>query len=156
MVFHGGFLGAIIAVTIYCKKKNILFYDLADLLVIPLALALSLGRLGNFVNSEFYGPITNLPWGVEFKGVEGKRHPTQIYESLKNLFIFFVIFFTYKLKKYRKGFIFWLFVFLYSTLRFLVEYLRVIDTYIFGLTWGQLASLPLIFISIYMLSELRK
>jgi len=156
MVFHGGLLGGAIATYYYCKKKDIHFYDLADILVVPLALALSLGRIGNFLNSEFYGPITNLPWGVEFQSVEGKRHPTQIYESIKNLFIFIVLFKTYTLNKYKKGFIFWLFVLFYSTLRFFVEYLRVIDTYLFGFTWGQLISLPLIFISYHMVSKLRK
>jgi len=156
MVFHGGFLGAIIATFYYCKKKNIHFYDFADILVVPLGLALALGRIGNFLNSEFYGPITNLPWGVNFPNVEGKRHPTQIYESFKNIFIFLILFKTYQLKSYKKGFIFWLFVFLYSTLRFFVEYLRIIETYIFGFTWGQLISLPLIFISVYMINKLRK
>lgn len=156
MVFHGGFLGAIVATIYYCKKKDIHFYDFADILVVPLGLALALGRLGNFLNSEFYGPITSLPWGVEFPNIEGKRHPTQIYESFKNIFIFIVLFKTYQLKKYKKGFIFWLFIFLYSMLRFIVEYLRVIGTYAFGLTWGQLISLPLIFISLYMINKLRK
>ena len=115
MVFHGGFLGAIIATSYYCKKKDIHFYDFADILVVPLALTLALGRVGNFLNSEFYGPITNLPWGLEFQGVEGKRHPTQIYESLKNIFIFIILFKTYNLRKYKRGFIFWLFILIYST-----------------------------------------
>jgi phosphatidylglycerol---prolipoprotein diacylglyceryl transferase len=156
MAFHGGLIAAIILVLIYCKKKNIHFYDVADILVIPLALALALGRIGNFLNSEFYGPLTNLPWGAKFNGVEGKRHPTQIYESIKNLFIFFILISMHKIKEIKKGFIFWTFIFLYSFLRFFVEFLKITERYIFGLTWGQIISFPLIIISGIILYKLKK
>jgi len=156
MAFHGGLIAGIITILIYCKKKNIHFYDVVDILVIPGALALALGRIGNFLNSEFYGPVTNLPWGVNFPNVEGKRHPTQIYESIKNIFIFFVLFSMHKIKKIKRGVIFWSFIFLYSFLRFFVEFLKITERYIFGLTWGQLVSLPLIIISVIALYKLKK
>ncbi len=154
MAFHGGLIGAILAALYYCKKKNINFYDLADVLVIPLAIALALGRLGNYINGELFGKVTSLPWGVSFDGVEGLRHPTQIYESLGNLFTFFVVLRAYKLKKFRRGFIFWLFIFLYSFFRFFVEFLKDVEIYS-GLTYGQWISLPLGIISLYMLNRLK-
>ncbi len=152
MAFYGGLIGAVLAAFYFCRKKKIHFYDLADVLVIPLAIGLALGRLGNFINGELYGKITSLPWGVSFEGVDGLRHPSQIYESLKNLFIFFVVFRVYKLKKFKKGFVFWLFIFMYSFLRFFVEFVKDVDVYS-GLTYGQWISLPLVIISLIILKN---
>ncbi len=106
--FHGGLIGAVIAGLIFAKKKKIDFYDLADIVVIPLALSLVFGRIANFLNSELYGRITNVPWAVNFNNevVNGKfifRHPSQLYESFKNLLIFFVLWFL-RNKKLPKGF----------------------------------------------------
>ena len=119
-----------------------------------MAIALALGRLGNYINGELFGKVTSLPWGVSFDGVEGLRHPTQIYESLGNLFTFFVVLRAYKLKKFRRGFIFWLFIFLYSFFWFFVEFLKDVEIYS-GLTYGQWISLPLGIISLYMLNRLK-
>ena len=82
--FHGGFIGAAIACFLFCRKKKINFYTIADIAVIPLALGLAFGRIGNFTNGELYGRITNIPWAVKFPNVDGYRHPSQIYESMKN------------------------------------------------------------------------
>src|SRR3989338_5485905 len=65
--FHGGLVGAILAAVLFCKKKKVHFYDLADIVVIPLAFALFLGRIANFINGEIVGRVTNLPWCVKFR-----------------------------------------------------------------------------------------
>ena len=141
--FHGGFIGVVIAVLIFCKKKKISFLRLADIIVIPLSIALALGRIGNFLNGELYGRITNVPWAVKFKDAEGFRHPSQIYESLKNLFIFSVLW-TLNKKNLPKGYLFSIFILMYSTLRFFVEFVRVPDSQlgfiIFSLSMGQVLS----------------
>ena len=92
MAFHGGFVGLLIAGYLFAKRKKLAFYEIADIVVIPAALALAFGRIANFINGEFYGTPTSLPWGVKFQGVEGFRHPVQIYEAIKNFFIFVVLF----------------------------------------------------------------
>jgi phosphatidylglycerol:prolipoprotein diacylglycerol transferase len=74
----------------------------AFITMIPLSLALALGRIGNFINGELAGIQTNVPWCVQFKGYEGCRHPSQIYSSLQNLFIFFALL-TIRNKKFKKG-----------------------------------------------------
>lgn len=158
--FHGGLVGAIIAGFFFTKKKKINFYDLADIIVIPLALGLCLGRIANFLNSELYGRITNLPWGVNFnyEVVDGKhvfRHPSQLYESFKNLFIFFVLWFL-RNKKLPRGFLFWLFVTLYGLLRSLIEFVREPSVMIGPLTMGQLLSIPMFIIGLIMLFKLKK
>ena len=164
--FHGGLFGAFIAGYLFCKKKKIDFYDMADIAVVPVALALALGRIGNFINAELYGRITGVPWCVDYstnKFVEnlpgGCRHPSQIYESIKNLVIFAALWFI-KDKKLPKGFMFWSFVTLYGLLRTIMEFFREPDGqigFIFNyLTMGQLLSIPLFLAGCYMLFKINK
>ena len=164
--FHGGLIGAISASYLFCKKKKIEFYVLADIAVVPVALGLALGRLGNFMNGELYGRITNAGWCINYsknKFVEnlpsGCRHPSQIYASIKNLTIFAILWFI-KDKKYPKGFMFWSFVALYGLFRTIVEFFRQPDEqvgFIFNyFTMGQLLSFPLFIIGLIMLFRLKK
>jgi phosphatidylglycerol:prolipoprotein diacylglycerol transferase len=156
LAFHGGLAGAVIVGLIFVKKRNLNFYDLADIFVVPLALGLALGRIGNFINQELYGKLTNLPWGIEYDNVSGKRHPSQIYESIKNLIIFFILLILYSLKNLPKGFVFWSFICLYSFLRFFVEFIRDVPTALFSLTWAQITSIILFFLAIFVLIRLNK
>ena len=164
--FHGGLFGAILVGYLFCKRKKIEFYDMADIVVVPVALALALGRIGNFINAEIYGRITDIPWCVDYsknKFVEnlpnGCRHPSQIYESIKNFFIFAALWFV-KEKKLPKGFMFWSFIALYGLLRTIMELFRQPDEqigFIFNyFTMGQLLSFPLFLIGLYMLYRLNK
>ena len=152
--FHGGLIGAAIAAFYFTKKKKIDFYTIADIVVIPLALGLALGRLGNFTNGELYGRITNVPWSFKFKDAEGFRHPSQIYASFKNLLIFFTLW-VIKDKKLLKGFMFWLFVIMYSILRFTVEFFRQPDPqlgFIIGfLTMGQILSIIMFLVGMFFI-----
>ena len=163
--FHGGLFGAIIATYIFCRRKKIDFYDIADVTVIPVALALMLGRIGNFINAELYGRITDVSWCVDYSKNQyvanlpsGCRHPSQIYESIKNFFIFAVLW-VIKDKKLPKGFMFWTFVTSYGCLRTIMEFFRQPDEqvgFIFKyFTMGQLLSLPLFLLGLYMLFRLK-
>ena len=118
--FHGGLVGAVAAGYVFCKRKKLNYYDLADITVVPVALALALGRIGNFMNAELYGRITDVSWCIDYSknkfmdGIpEGCRHPSQIYESMKNLLIFSALW-VIKDKKLPKGFMFWTFVAMYG------------------------------------------
>ncbi|HLG23730.1 MAG TPA: prolipoprotein diacylglyceryl transferase [Candidatus Nanoarchaeia archaeon] len=164
--FHGGLIGGITATYLFSKKKKMHFYDLADLIVMPAALALALGRIGNFINAELYGRITNVSWCIDYSKnkymseiPEGCRHPSQIYESLKNIFIFITLWFI-KDKKLPRGFLFWAFVAMYGLLRTALEFFRQPDEqlgFIFGnLSMGQLLSFPLFLIGAYMMIKLKR
>ncbi len=153
--FHGGLVGAILATWLFCKKKNIPFLHLADFIVIPTALALALGRVGNFLNGELPGRVTNLPWAVQFPGVDGFRHPSQLYESAKNFFIFGVLLWQVK-KERQNGYLFGVFLFLYGILRFLIEFVREPETMVVFLTMGQALSLPLVVVGLYFIKKKRK
>ena len=163
--FHGGLIGIIVAVWLFCKKKKIEFYDMADIVVVPAALALALGRVGNFMNAELYGRITAASWCVDYSRNQfasglpaGCRHPSQIYESIKNLAIFCLLW-KIKDKKLPKGFMFWSFVASYGMLRTIVELFRQPDEqigFIFNyFTMGQLLSFPLFLIGVYMIFRLK-
>lgn len=134
--FHGGLVGAVIVGLIYSRKKKIKFYDLADLLAIPAAIALAFGRIGNFINGELWGTKTNLPWCVSFPEAEGCRHPYQLYESAKNFIVFLVLLALSK-KQRKPGFIFWHFILLYAVGRFLLDFYRVGEFYFLGIQTGQ-------------------
>ena len=163
--FHGGLLGAITSAYIFCRRKKIAFYDLADIVVVPVALALALGRIGNFMNAELYGRITNVDWCIDYsknKFIEnlpsGCRHPSQIYASIKNLAIFAVLWFI-KDKKLPKGFMFWSFITLYGLFRTFIEFFRAPDEqigFIFNyFSMGQLLSIPMFLIGLYMIYRIK-
>ncbi|MDN5328097.1 MAG: phosphatidylglycerol---prolipoprotein diacylglyceryl transferase [Candidatus Woesearchaeota archaeon] len=163
MSFHGGLLGAIIAGIIISKRKKIPFFKLADVFIVPIPLALAFGRIGNLMNGELYGRVTNVPWAFFFPTAPDRgllpRHPSQIYESIKNLVIFFILLYLLKSKnkriaklKEKDGFIFWTFVFLYGLLRYIIEFFRqpeiVFSIFNFQITAGQLLCLLMIIISL--------
>ncbi|MBI2673371.1 prolipoprotein diacylglyceryl transferase, partial [Candidatus Woesearchaeota archaeon] len=106
-----------------------------------------------------YGRVTNLPWGVKFKDALGFRHPSQIYESFKNLVIF-VTLWNLRGKNLLKGFLFWTFVTMYGAFRFLIEFVREPDSqlgFILGpFTMGQLLTFPMFVIGLVMLFNLKK
>lgn len=164
--FHGGLIGGVIAIFLFCRKKKIEFYEMADMAVLPVALGLALGRIGNFINGELYGKITNVPWCVDYSKnqyiaeiPQGCRHPSQIYESFKNLFIFLALWII-RNKKLPKGFMFWTFITLYGLLRTIMEFFRTPDEqigFIFNyITMGQLLSIPMFLVGSYMLFRISK
>lgn len=156
---HGGIIGAMIAGYFFSrkediKKKKITFWKLADITMIPLAFGLIFGRIANFTNSEFIGKITDMPWAVKFMRVDPDnfRHPVQIYEAIKNAAIFAILLMTEE-KKHKDGYLFWLFLFLYSMLRFFIEFYKEWDAYYFGLSISQIISIQLIILAGIMLHK---
>ena len=147
--FHGALLGLVVAGWLWCRKNKVSLLRMADFVVIPGSLAQVFGRIGNFINGELFGKVTSLPWSVQFPGVAGFRHPTQLYEALYNLIIFFVLFF-YSKRMPRTGKVFALFLVLYAVFRILVEFIK--DMPLFGpLTMGQWLSLPVLVLGLWML-----
>ena len=155
MSFHGGLLGAIIATYLFAKKRNIKFWEIADMASVHASLSLFLGRIANFINSELYGTITDVPWCVKFKNAEGCRHPSQLYESAKNLLSFAILLFLHK-RPHKSGFIFSMFILLYGTLRFLIEFVRFSPVHPLGLSIGQWLCIPMIIAGGIMVFKLRK
>lgn len=160
--FHGGFFGAILATLYFQRKHKIKFYKMADVLVIPFALVLVFGRIANFINGELPGRITNpasTPWCLVFPDFgEACRHPSQLYEGLKNLIVFGALIFmqTYEPLKRRlfDGALFWTFTLLYGLGRFITDFWREADPtdpMIGGILIGQWLSLAMVIIAIAFL-----
>jgi phosphatidylglycerol---prolipoprotein diacylglyceryl transferase len=157
MSSHGGFVGVALALFIISWQYDYNIRRLADVIVIPAALGLALGRLGNFINLELYGTVTDVPWAMAFPGAEGLRHPTQLYAMLKDITIAAVCFghLWYTRNKTVPGRTFALFLAMYSTLRFVVEFYReqtyaLVDFGFVELSRGQLLTLPLLLIAVLL------
>ncbi len=150
MAFHGGLIGVSLVLAWMCKQHGRSMLAVADIVAVPAALGLALGRLGNFINLELYGSVTTLPWGIAIPGVEGLRHPTQLYECGYSLVIALLCFLHLRFAPTaRPGWTFALFLFAYGVFRSLTELLRV-QEYVpltvgpLVLTRGQLLSVPMI------------
>jgi len=156
MSSHGGFLGVLLAVGLYLWRRRMPLLLIADLAVVPVALGLALGRLGNFINLELFGTVTDLPWAIAVPGVEGLRHPAQFYAMGKDLLIAAVCYWhLVRVRPVIPGHTTALFLMLYGTLRFLVEYVRVQEYPLIGfgvlsLSRGQLLTLPIVLVGVVL------
>ncbi len=155
---HGAIVGGSLGAYLYAKKKQLNFWKLADLSMIVVALGAIFVRFGNFLNQEIVGRATNSSFGVLFEGYEGKRHPVQLYEALQNTFIFIALITLHQKKenKLPESFIFWLFIFLFSTIRFFLEFFKEYLILSQGLTMGQYLCLVFALISGWQLWQLKK
>lgn len=136
MSFHGGLTGVVVATLIYCRRHAIAILPLADILAIAATIGLGLGRIGNFINGELWGRVTNHPWGMVFPGAGPlPRHPSQLYEALiEGPIIFFLLYWLFA-RKVRNGAVFFSFLIFYGGGRFIVEFFREPDQQI-GFLWG--------------------
>ena len=164
MSFHGGLIGVIFASIIFARKNNHNSFLYMDIVALVAPIGLFFGRIANFINSELYGTITNVPWAVTFIQVDNlPRHPSQLYEALlEGLFLFFILIYFRKKFMNKPGVISGIFLIFYSILRFFVEFFRVPDEQLgyilLDLTIGQVVSLIFILsgtILIYYKNETR-
>ena len=128
LVFYGGLILATIAGIGFLKKKGFEVWKIADTVAPSVALGHSLGRVGCFLNGCCYGKEALPPWGIRFPpqspaGIDGHTIPIQLYSSLGLLILFFILRKRQKHKRF-PGEIFWLYLFLYSVLRFILEIFR--------------------------------
>ena len=154
---HGAAIGILIALYYFSKKRPDQPYMwLVDRIVITVALAGFFIRMGNFFNSEIIGKPTDLPWAVILKRVDNiPRHPTQIYEALAYLSIFFILLNLYKKKgaQTKRGELLGLFLILVFGFRFFVEFLKETQSAFeqgLPLDMGQILSIPAVIAGFYL------
>jgi len=148
MSFHGGFLGVLIALVIFARRRNKRWLEVTDFVAPLCPLGLAAGRLGNFINGELWGRPSDLPWAMVFPRVDAQpRHPSQLYEfGLEGLALFALVW-IYSRRRRPVGAVSGLFLIGYGTFRFLGEFAREPDDFLgflHGLTMGQWLSLPMI------------
>jgi len=152
---HGGAIAILLAMWWfahkYGRKNGFDFLWIIDRLVIAVAFAGCMIRLGNLFNSEIYGDVTNLPWGFVFdlRGETLPKHPTQIYEALSYLILGFFLLAVYKygLNKVYRGFFFGAFLIGCFGMRFLIEFIKEPQVGFeegMALNMGQLLSIPFV------------
>ena len=153
MSFHGGLLGIIVASILFAKKNNQDTFIYTDLVSLVAPVGIFFGRFANFINSELYGKVTEVPWAVTFVQVDNlSRHPSQLYEAIFEGIILFILLLYFRNKNFlaKPGLISGLFLIFYSVFRFCVEFFRVPDEQIgyliFNLSMGKIISLVFIMI----------
>ena len=146
LVYYGGFVAVLIFAFFYCRYKKINIIKLIDVFAPALALGHAFGRIGCFFSGCCYGKSTDCFLAISHK------HPTQLYESLGNIIIFFILHNLLK-KSHKDGYVFVLYMLLYSILRFYVEFFRGDDrgTFILGLSPAQNISIVIFFIAMIIL-----
>ncbi len=183
MSFHGGMLGVVVAGWLYCRKHGLIRVQVADAMALGVAPGLLLGRIANFINAELWGRPTDLPWGVVFPGQAAQgcgpltalcaRHPSQLYEALlEGLLLGSLLLWMAWRRGALKfpGRITGTFFIGYGLARFLVEFVRQPDAQFvtegnplglalqisgYGLTMGQILSLPMILLGLWLLARTR-
>ncbi len=157
MSFHGGLLGVLVGMWLCTRKMHKSFLEITDFISPAVPIGLGAGRIGNFINGELWGKITDAPWGMVFPGGGPlPRHPSQLYEFALEGVVMFVVLWLYSRKPRPLGAVSGLFALLYGVFRFGVEFYRLPDAQIgylaFGwLTQGQLLSIPLILVGLYLM-----
>lgn len=179
MSFHGGLIGVIFSIKLFIKNKKYNFFEVSDFIAPLIPFSITLGRIGNFINSELCGKVTiNTPWAMLFPkmktedaklAIENKslfpifiyhnslpRHPSQIYEMFFEGIILYIILNIYIKKKRKTGKTSSLFLIFYSIFRFFIEFFRQPDIQIgliFGFSMGQILSIPMLIFGIYIFSK---
>lgn len=164
LVFYGGFILAALVAIGYMMRHRLPVWKLADLISPLIALGLSFGRFGCFSAGCCYGKETSLPWAVVFKDPNSLAelnvpiHPTQLYEAFSGMALFFILSKVEK-KKTFDGQVFLLFLFLYSIIRFVMEFFRGDPRgFIFGdlLSTSQAIGILVAIFSLFMLFFIEK
>lgn len=136
MSTHGVLLGAIVGMWLFAWSNRKSFLQVADELAIPGAFLMGMGRIGNFIDGQILGRITDVWWAVKFPDAEGFRHPVVLYDGLKNFLIVPILLYVWKRNPHR-GVVTAHFVFWYGFLRIFVDYFRAYRVSLFGLPPGQ-------------------
>lgn len=183
MSFHGGLLGVLVAGLWWSRRQQLHFFDTVDFVAPLVPIGLGLGRLGNFINGELWGKPTQLPWGMIFPNARAEdvayatahptwqaqlqqfgglmRQPSQLYELALEGVVMFAVLWLVSMKPRPRYLVSGLFALMYGCFRFAVEFVRLPDIQLgylaFGwLTMGQILSLPLIAVGLWLLWLSRK
>ncbi len=156
LVWYGGFLTAALTgiLVAWFRKWPILKW--ADFLAPYLSLGQAIGRIGCFLNGCCFGKPCDLPWAVRFPESAILRHPVQLYEAAASFLIFLYLLSVLNRKSHKEGSVIVLYIFLYGTARFAIEFLRGDQTLTGGLTPPQWTSLLLILGAFFLQSLIRR
>lgn len=156
MSFHGGMIGVILAMWYIARKQGRTFFQVADMVAPVVPIGLGAGRIGNFINGELWGRVTDVPWAMVFpSGGPYPRHPSQLYEFALEGVALFILLNWYKRKPHQAGAVSGMFLVGYGIFRCLVETVRQPDAqvgfFLSYVTMGQILSIPMILFGLYLI-----
>ena len=156
MSFHGGLLGVLAALLLFSRTRHKRWLEVTDFVAPLVPLGLAAGRLGNFINGELWGRVTDVPWGMVFPPAgPAPRHPSQLYQFALEGVLLFILLWLYTRRPRPLGAPSGLFLVGYGTFRFIAEYAREPDGFLgylaLGFTMGQWLSLPMVAIGAAMI-----
>jgi phosphatidylglycerol:prolipoprotein diacylglycerol transferase len=159
MSFHGGFLGVLLGIALFCRIRRLRWITTMDFIAPLVPFGLAAGRIGNFINGELPGRVTDLPWGMWFPQVDREptlRHPSQLYQFGLEGVALFVLLWWYSSRPRPAGAVSGAFLVGYGVFRFIAEFARAPDDFLglltFDLSMGQWLSLPMIFAGLVMIA----
>lgn len=140
MSYHGGISGVAVALWLYARKFKLKYFELTDLLMVGIPLGFTFGRLGNFINGELYGRVTESWIGMYFPHARDTllRHPSQLYEAFFEGIVVFLLVFAFRKKSPFYGFLSGLYIVAYGFFRFFIEFFRQPDAHL-GFVLGPLS-----------------
>jgi len=149
MSFHGGLLGVMLAMVLAARRHKVDWLRLMDFIAPLIPPGIAAGRLGNFINAELPGRVTDVPWGMVFPGAgDAPRHPSQLYQFALEGLALFALLWWFSSKPRPRGQVSAMFLLGYGVLRFAAEFAREPDSFIgylaLGLTMGQWLCLVMI------------
>ena len=149
MSFHGGLIGVLLGVLWFARKTGRTFFQITDFIAPSIPIALGCGRIGNFINAELPGRVTEVPWGLVYPGEVVARHPSSLYQAMLEGPVLFVLLWVFAMKPRPVMAVSGLFLLGYGLLRIFSETFRLPDSHLgFVLfdqvTQGQLLSLPMV------------
>lgn len=159
MSFHGGMLGAFSGMAFFARQVGARFGDVTDFIGPYVPLGLFTGRIGNFINGELWGKPTDLPWGMIFPtGGPESRHPSQLYEAFLEGIVLYLVLWWFRHQNPPRTAVSGMFLLLYGSFRFAVEFVRLPDAHIgylaFGwLTMGMVLTLPMVIAGLIILAR---
>lgn len=157
MSFHGGLIGVLLAIGLFGRKSGKSFFEISDFVAPLVPLGLFFGRIGNFINGELWGRVSNVPWAMVFPtGGPLARHPSQLYQAMLEGLLLFIILWWFSAKTRPRAAVSGLFLLGYGCFRFIAEFFRVPDPQYGYLafnwfTMGQLLCVPMIIAGLIMM-----
>lgn len=158
MSFHGGLIGVLVALFIFAKKTNKKWLELGDLVAPLVPLGLCFGRIGNFINGELWGRVTDVPWAMVFPtGGPLARHPSQLYQAALEGLVLFIVLYLFTRKPRPLGMASGIFLLGYGLSRFAMEFFRAPDQHLqslvtdYSLSMGQFLTIPMLLGGIYLI-----
>ena len=157
---HGGTLGLIIALWLYVRKTKLSIWQVLDNIAIATGITACFIRLGNLMNSEIIGKVTDVPWAFIFERVDSyPRHPGQLYEAIAYAVLFGIMWWLHKKGKIGTGWYFGFCLTYIFTFRFFIEYTKEIQEAFeasLPLDMGQILSIPFVVIGVTCMVRARK